>query len=67
MISTLFFLVGLCLTVLACVEIGTSPLLSKKKKVLYIILMAISNWIGIFVYIVFGRKKIRPKNTEAVS
>ena len=65
MIATLFLLVGLFLTVFACIEIGTSPLLTKKKKVLYIILMAITNWIGIFVYVVWGRKKVRPKDTVA--
>ena len=65
MISKLFFLVGLALTVFACLEIGSAPQYSKKQKVLYIVLMAISNWIGIFVYFVFARSKVKPKKAES--
>jgi hypothetical protein len=61
MISLLFFLIGICLTVFACVEIATSPVLLKKQKILYIVLMALTNWIGIFVYYVFARRKMMAK------
>jgi len=67
MITTLFFLIGLGLTVFACIEIGTSPVLLKKQKILYIILMALTNWIGIFVYYVFARRKMMAKKKAALA
>ncbi|MCR5179973.1 MAG: hypothetical protein K6C30_01985 [Bacteroidaceae bacterium] len=67
MIGTLFFLIGLGLTVFACIEIGTSPVLQKKQKTLYIILMALTNWIGIFVYYIFSRRKLMAKKKAALA
>ncbi|MBR4337499.1 MAG: hypothetical protein IKP91_04590 [Bacteroidaceae bacterium] len=67
MIRLLFFLIGISLTVFACIEIATSPVLSKKQKTLYIILMALTNWIGIFVYYVFSRRKLMAKKKAAAA
>ncbi len=57
MIGTIIWLIGLILTIKAALEIwNTSG--DTVKKLLFIILLLITSWIGLIVYYLFAKDKI---------
>jgi ABC-type dipeptide/oligopeptide/nickel transport system permease component len=57
MIGTIIWLIGLILTIKAALEIGKTPG-DIVKKLLFIILLLITSWIGLIVYYLFAKDKI---------
>jgi membrane protein DedA with SNARE-associated domain len=57
MIGTIIWLIGLILTIKAALEIWKTPG-DIVKKLLFIILLLITSWIGLIVYYLFAKDKI---------
>lgn len=57
MIGTIIWLIGLILTIKAALEIWNTPG-DVVKKLLFIILVLITSWIGLIVYYLFAKDKI---------
>ena len=57
MIGTIIWLIGLILTIKAAIQIwNTSG--DTLKKLLFIILLLITSWVGLIVYYLFAKDKI---------
>jgi hypothetical protein len=57
MIGTIIWLIGLILTIKAALEIWKTPG-DIVKKLLFIILLLITSWIGLIVYYLIAKDKI---------
>jgi membrane protein DedA with SNARE-associated domain len=57
MIGTIIWLIGLILTIKAALEIWKTSG-DTVKKLLFIILLLITSWIGLIVYYLFAKDKI---------
>lgn len=57
MIALLIWIVGLILTIKACLEIWKLPV-DRVKKLLAIIVLLITSWIGLIVYYFFAKDKL---------
>ena len=57
MIALLIWIVGLILTIKACLEIGKLPV-DGVKKLLAIIVLLITSWIGLLVYYFYAKDKL---------
>jgi hypothetical protein len=57
MIGTIIWLIGLILTIKAALEIWKTPG-DIVKKLLFIILLLITSWVGLIVYYLIAKDKI---------
>jgi membrane protein DedA with SNARE-associated domain len=57
MIGTIIWLIGLILTIKAALEIWNTPG-DTVKKLLFIILVLLTSWVGLVVYYFFAKDKI---------
>lgn len=54
MISTILYIAGIVLAILACVDIWKKPI-SMIGKVISIVLVLITSWVGLLVYYLYAK------------
>lgn len=58
MLAKLVYIVGVVLAILACIDIVKSSKISIVPKIIFVILLLATSWIGIVVHYLYGKKKL---------
>ena len=58
MIAKLVYIVGVVLAVLGCIDIWKSKKLTIIPKIIFMILLVATSWIGLLVHYLYGKKKL---------
>lgn len=58
MLAKLVYIVGVVLAILGCFDIVKSSKISILPKIIFVILLLATSWIGIVVHYLYGKKKL---------
>lgn len=58
MLAKLVYIVGVVLAILGCIDIVKSSKISIVPKIIFVILLLATSWIGIVVHYLYGKKKL---------
>lgn len=58
MLAKLVYIVGVVLAILGCIDIVKSSKISILPKIIFVILLLATSWIGIVVHYLYGKKKL---------
>ena len=58
MIGKIVYIVGVVLAVLGCIDIWKSKKLELIPKIIFMVLLVVTSWIGLLIHYLYGKKKL---------